>query len=66
MMTAYATLEMAVIATKQGAYDFLAKPFSPDELRNVVKKSCHHLVLKRKAKTAEADKRKLRFEFIHI
>ena len=29
MMTAYATLENAVLATKRGAYDFLAKPFTP-------------------------------------
>jgi two-component system sensor histidine kinase/response regulator len=29
MMTAYATLENAVLATKRGAEDFLAKPFTP-------------------------------------
>ena len=32
MITAYASLETAVPATKRGAYDFLAKPFTPDEL----------------------------------
>ena len=32
MMTAYASLETAVTATKRGAYDFLAKPFTPAEL----------------------------------
>ena len=29
MITAYATFETAVKATKLGAYDFLAKPFTP-------------------------------------
>ncbi|HQH21878.1 MAG TPA: response regulator, partial [Thermoleophilia bacterium] len=33
MITAYATFETAVKATKLGAYDFLAKPFTPEELR---------------------------------
>ena len=34
MITAYASIETAVRAVKRGAYDFLAKPFTPDELRN--------------------------------
>jgi two-component system, sensor histidine kinase and response regulator len=32
MITGYATLETAVEATRNGAYDFLPKPFTPDEL----------------------------------
>ena len=32
IMTAYGTLESAVTAIKEGAYDFIAKPFSTDEL----------------------------------
>lgn len=32
IMTAYGTLESAVTAMKEGAYDFVAKPFSTDEL----------------------------------
>lgn len=32
MITGYATLETAIEATKNGAYDFLPKPFAPDEL----------------------------------
>src|SRR5512138_254504 len=32
VMTAYGTIESAVDAMRQGAYDFLAKPFKEDEL----------------------------------
>ncbi|MCF8019559.1 MAG: response regulator [Vallitaleaceae bacterium] len=38
MMTAYGTVENAVEAMKLGAVDFLSKPFTPDEIRSVVKK----------------------------
>ncbi|MFO7929089.1 MAG: response regulator [Candidatus Humimicrobiaceae bacterium] len=38
MMTAYGTVERAVEAMKLGAIDFLSKPFTPEEIRNLVKK----------------------------
>jgi signal transduction histidine kinase len=36
VITGYATIDTAVQAMKSGAYDFLPKPFSPDELRLIV------------------------------
>ncbi len=36
LMTAYATVESAVEALRHGAFDYLAKPFDPDEARAVV------------------------------
>ena len=33
IITGYATLETAIDAMKKGAYDFIAKPFTPDQLR---------------------------------
>jgi signal transduction histidine kinase/formate hydrogenlyase subunit 6/NADH:ubiquinone oxidoreductase subunit I len=38
VITGYATVESALQAMKLGAYDFLSKPFSPDELRVIVKR----------------------------
>jgi two-component system response regulator AtoC len=39
MMTAHGTLQMAVEAMKQGAYDYLGKPFDTDEVLLVVEKA---------------------------
>jgi two-component system NtrC family response regulator len=36
MVTAYGTIETAVAAIKAGAYDYIAKPVHPDELRALV------------------------------
>jgi len=36
MITGYATVDLAVEAMKQGAFDFLPKPFTLDELSTVV------------------------------
>jgi two-component system, sensor histidine kinase and response regulator len=36
IITGYATVELAVRAIKQGAYDFLTKPFTTDDLQLVV------------------------------
>jgi two-component system response regulator HydG len=37
MITGYATVETAVASMKEGAYDYIPKPFTPDELRLVVR-----------------------------
>jgi DNA-binding NtrC family response regulator len=42
MMTAYATVDTAVQAMKKGAFDYLVKPFSPDEIEMQIKKIVTH------------------------
>ena len=42
IMTAYGTLESAVSAIKEGAYDYIAKPFSTDELIIKLQRALHH------------------------
>jgi DNA-binding NtrC family response regulator len=39
VLTAYGTIESAVSAMKEGAYDYLTKPVNNDEIRMVVKKA---------------------------
>ncbi len=38
IMTAYATIDVAVNAIRQGAYDFVQKPSPPDEINRVLQK----------------------------
>ena len=66
MITAYASIETAVTATKQGAFDFLAKPFTPMELKETIYKAVKHLVLMRQAHKLTEEKRKVRFQFISV
>jgi signal transduction histidine kinase len=65
-ITAYATFETAVKATKLGAYDFLPKPFSPDELRYGLRKASTQLILSRQARALAEERRQIRFNFISV
>ena len=66
MITAYATFETAVEAIKQGAYDFLPKPFTPTELEAVVRKASQNLIEARRAKNLAKEKRQVRFQLISV
>jgi DNA-binding NtrC family response regulator len=39
IITGYATIEVAQEALTKGAFDFIAKPFKPDDLRTVINKA---------------------------
>ncbi|MCK6498043.1 MAG: sigma-54 dependent transcriptional regulator [Nitrospira sp.] len=47
LLTAFGSLEGAIAAIKQGAYDYLAKPFKKEEIRLVVQRSLDHARLVR-------------------
>jgi DNA-binding NtrC family response regulator len=49
MMTAYATVHDAVEAMKQGAYDYLQKPFDPDDASLVVARALERKRLREQA-----------------
>jgi len=42
IMTGYASVETAVTALKNGAYDYVSKPLDPDEIAHLVKKALAH------------------------
>jgi two-component system, sensor histidine kinase and response regulator len=66
MITAYASLETAITATKRGAYDFLAKPFTPEELKSTIRKAAGRVILIRQARKLAQEKRQVRFQFISV
>lgn len=55
VITAYATIETAVEATKRGAYDFMVKPFTPDDLLRITSKALQHVRLLRERNRLQAE-----------
>ncbi|HWQ35162.1 MAG TPA: sigma-54 dependent transcriptional regulator [Blastocatellia bacterium] len=47
MLTAFATVELAVEAMRQGAFDFISKPFVPEVVRAVARRACERAALLR-------------------
>ena len=58
VITGYATLETAIEAMKIGAYDFISKPYEPEQLRIVVKRAREKLELKWEAEKLEKERKK--------
>ena len=56
VITGYATVETAIMAMKQGAYDYIPKPFEPDQLRIVVNRAAEKIRLTRDARKLEEEK----------
>lgn len=56
VITGYATVETAIEAMKQGAYDFIPKPFEPDQLRIVVNRAWEKINFIQEAKRLEQER----------
>src|SRR5512136_1523472 len=64
MITGYATIVSAVEAIQKGAYDYLPKPFSPDQLRAVAKRGLDHRNLKIETRRLREEKERMEKSFI--
>lgn len=66
MITSYASLELAVKATRDGAYDFIPKPFTPQEIRASVENITKQIFLKRMTQTLNNTGKQIRFQFLSV
>jgi signal transduction histidine kinase len=66
MITSYASLELAVKATKKGAYDFVPKPFTPKELRASIETITKQLFLRRMTSRLRDEGKQVRFQFLSV
>lgn len=64
VITGYATIDTAVEAMKSGAYDFLPKPFLPDELRLIVNRGLERRRLALESQRSEVERALLKRHFI--
>jgi signal transduction histidine kinase len=66
VITGYATVSSAVEAMKKGAFDFLPKPFTPEELRLITRRGLEHHRLVQEAARLRREKEMLRENFAAI
>ena len=64
VITGYATVESAVEAMKKGAYDFLPKPFTPEELRIIIRRGLERRKLILEAESLRREKKLMEENFI--
>lgn len=62
IITGYATIETAIEAMKQGAYDFIPKPFEADQLRLVARRALEKIYLTKEAARLEEERRRTLFD----
>jgi two-component system sensor histidine kinase/response regulator len=66
VITAYATIESAVEAMKRHAYDFLTKPFTPDQLRVVIKRGLERRRLAIESARLQQEKEVMKKNFVTL
>ncbi|MEI6888745.1 MAG: sensor histidine kinase [Bacteroidales bacterium] len=66
MITSYASLELAVKATSDGAYDFIPKPFTPQELKSSIENITKRVFLKKMTSKLQETGKQIRFQFLSV
>ncbi|MBW1765175.1 MAG: response regulator, partial [Deltaproteobacteria bacterium] len=58
VITGFATVETAIEAMKRGAYDFIPKPYEPEQLRIVVNRAREKMQLQQETEKLEKERRR--------
>lgn len=66
IITSYASLELAVKATDQGAYDFIPKPFTPQELKSSMENVTKNIFLRSMTQKLNKEGKEVRFQFLSV
>ena len=66
MITSYASLDLAVKATSDGAYDFIPKPFTPQELKSSIENITKRVFLKKMTNQLQEQGKQIRFQFLSV
>jgi len=66
MITSYASLDVAIKATRDGATDFIPKPFTPQELKSSIENITKQLYLKRITRKLTQEGKQIRYQFLSV
>lgn len=66
MITSYASLDVAIRATRDGAIDFIPKPFTPQELKSSIENITKQQYLKRITHKMQEEGKKVRYQFLSV
>lgn len=66
MITSYASLDLAIKATNNGAYNFVPKPFTPQELKTAMEGITKNLFLRRMTKKLNKEGKQISFQFLSV
>jgi two-component system sensor histidine kinase/response regulator len=66
MITSYASLDVAIKATRDGATDFIPKPFTPQELKSSIENITKQLYLKRITRRLTEEGKQIRYQFLSV
>ncbi|HNX23748.1 MAG TPA: hybrid sensor histidine kinase/response regulator [Spirochaetota bacterium] len=66
MITSFASLDLAIKATNNGAYNFVPKPFTPQELKTSMESITKNLYLRRMTKKLNNEDKQIRNQFLSV
>ncbi|MFP4047808.1 MAG: ATP-binding protein [Bacteroidales bacterium] len=66
IITSYASLELAIKSKNEGAYDFIPKPFTPQELKSSMENVTKHLFLRSMTEKLNKEGKEVRFQFLSV